>query len=92
MPSKFYCGELNVSHVYVCPSWWMTFLLQIVLHLAHSRMRAAAVTEKASRVAPLVNSWTFVDHEDDHSPAWMDLGRQRPGCENTTSYRSPFID
>ena len=37
-------------------------------------MRAAEVTEKASRVAPLVNSWQF-DH-DDGDCSWMDPGRQ----------------
>ena len=40
------------------------------------RMRAAGVTEKASRVPPLVNSWTFDNDGDDDHPAWMDQGRQ----------------
>ena len=43
----------------------------------YTLMRAAAVTEKASRVSPLVNSWNFenVDGPDD-LPDWMDLERQ----------------
>lgn len=43
----------------------------------YTLMRAAAVTEKASRVSPLVNSWSFenVDGPDD-VPDWMDLERQ----------------
>ena len=39
-------------------------------------MRAAAVTEKASRVSPLVNSWTFEDGRHETLPDWMDLDRQ----------------
>lgn len=57
-------------------AFFLGWLFPPVLLFLYAMMRAAAVTEKASRVAPLVNSWTFVDHEDDHSPAWMDLGRQ----------------
>lgn len=43
----------------------------------YTLMRAAAVTEKASRVSPLVNSWNFenIDGPDD-LPDWMDLERQ----------------
>lgn len=55
-----------------------------VLLFLYVLMRAAGVTEKASRVAPLVNSWnleaTNADDADDadasSSPDWMDLGRQ----------------
>ena len=43
----------------------------------YTMMRAAAVTEKASRVSPLVNSWTFEPSgQDPKVPEWMDLGRQ----------------
>eukprot|EP00435_Cladocopium_sp_Y103_P020825 s2652_g5.t1 len=44
----------------------------------YTLMRAAAVTEKASRVSPLVNSWTFESdgNQDYQMPEWMDLGRQ----------------
>ncbi|CAJ1407625.1 unnamed protein product, partial [Effrenium voratum] len=38
---------------------------------AYTMMRAAAVTEKASRVAPLVNSWKFESKKDS-----MDENRQ----------------
>jgi len=55
-----------------------------VLLFLYVLMRAAGVTEKASRVAPLVNSWNLdADVADDadvddaeSSPDWMDLGRQ----------------
>lgn len=50
----------------------------IILFL-YTMMRAAAVTEKASRVSPLVNSWTFEDKEpfgDEEEQVWMDLERQ----------------
>lgn len=35
-------------------------------------MRAAAITEKANGVAPLVNSWTFSEEDE----SWMDQERQ----------------
>lgn len=51
-----------------------------VLLFLYVLMRAAGVTEKASRVAPLVNSWNLeVDKDmvdDTYSHDWMDLGRQ----------------
>lgn len=51
-----------------------------VLLFLYVLMRAAGVTEKASRVAPLVNSWNLeVDEDmvdDTYSHDWMDLGRQ----------------
>ena len=46
----------------------------------YTMMRAAAVTEKANRVAPLVNSWKFhKSHQDDDEGGggvWMDYERQ----------------
>lgn len=49
----------------------------IILFL-YTMMRAAAVTEKASRVSPLVNSWTFEDSKGElqEDQGWMDLERQ----------------
>ena len=51
----------------------------IILFL-YTMMRAAAVTEKASRVSPLVNSWTFEDKvgwgELQEEQGWMNLERQ----------------
>lgn len=41
----------------------------------YTLMRAAAVTEKASRVAPLVNSWQFENTGSGSLPVWMDLER-----------------
>ena len=55
------------------------WLLPPVVFFLYAMMRAAFVTEKASRVAPLVNSWTFESHEPGHEgeiAQWMDLGRQ----------------
>jgi len=54
---------------------WMGWLYPPVLLFAYTMMRAAAVTEKASRVAPLVNSWKF--EKQDHKKAFlMDHDRQ----------------
>ena len=47
----------------------------LILFFLYSIMRAAEVTENASRVAPLVNSWQF-DHDDGSLTGWMDPGRQ----------------
>lgn len=51
----------------------------IVLFL-YTMMRAAAVTEKANRVSPLVNSWTFEEKDEPgefrNEQEWMDLERQ----------------
>lgn len=35
-----------------------------IMFFLYTMMRAAAVTEKASRVSPLINSWTFVGDDD----------------------------
>jgi len=50
---------------------WMSWLYPPILLFAYTMMRAAAVTEKASRVAPLVNSWKFESKKDS-----MDENRQ----------------
>ena len=50
-----------------------------IIVFLYTMMRAAAVTEKASRVSPLVNSWTFEDKQpfgDEEEQVWMDLERQ----------------
>ena len=54
---------------FACFTSW---LFPPVLLFLYAMMRAASVTEKASRVAPLVNSWTF--DEELEGPAWMDMG------------------
>lgn len=60
-----------------------------IMFFLYTMMRAAAVTEKASRVSPLINSWTFVEDDfenegaekdleekDEKGHEWMDLERQ----------------
>eukprot|EP00438_Fugacium_kawagutii_P004127 Skav211251 [mRNA] locus=scaffold3676:61595:63206:+ [translate_table: standard] len=58
---------------------WLSRYYPLMIIFLYTMMRAAAVTEKASRVAPLVNSWKF-DHgsEDEGEGAglWMDHERQ----------------
>ena len=51
---------------------FLGWLFPPVLLFLYAMMRAASVTEKASRVAPLVNSWTFQGTDT----KWMDEGRQ----------------
>jgi len=50
----------------------------LILLLLYTLMRAAAVTEKASRVGPLVNSWKFEAEETEECSehVWMDHERQ----------------
>jgi len=55
---------------------WIGWLYPPFMMLGYALLRAAAVTEKASRVAPLVNSWKFQDTEDDAAALWMDTDRQ----------------
>ncbi|CAE7260182.1 unnamed protein product, partial [Symbiodinium microadriaticum] len=58
--------------------WILWFYPLITLYL-YTMMRAAAVTEKVSRVAPLINSWTFQVHGEDGGdpePRWVDHERQ----------------
>ena len=47
----------------------------MILFFLYTLVRAAEVTEKASRVAPLVNSWHFERGHGGGDP-WMDEGRQ----------------
>lgn len=54
---------------------WLLRFYPLILFFLYSIMRVAEVTEKASRVAPLVNSWQF-DHDDGSLTGWMDPGRQ----------------
>eukprot|EP00438_Fugacium_kawagutii_P007067 Skav227760 [mRNA] locus=scaffold1653:210986:218160:- [translate_table: standard] len=49
------------------------WLLPPIMFFLYTMARAASVTEKASRVSPLVNSWAFESEEPNQ---WMDLGRQ----------------
>ena len=71
--STLFVDQLEPGFQMVCFLGW---LFPPVLLFLYSMMRAAGVTEKASRVAPLVNSWHFGDQDDDTMPSWMDLGRQ----------------
>eukprot|EP00440_Ansanella_granifera_P073830 gb/GFBE01080109.1/.p1 GENE.gb/GFBE01080109.1/~~gb/GFBE01080109.1/.p1 ORF type:complete len:810 (+),score=124.32 gb/GFBE01080109.1/:1-2430(+) len=54
---------------------WLGWVYQPVLLFMYTVVRAAAITEKCSRVAPLVNSWDFVADADEE-PVIMHLGRQ----------------
>eukprot|EP00438_Fugacium_kawagutii_P033056 Skav206315 [mRNA] locus=scaffold3460:62541:64426:+ [translate_table: standard] len=65
--------QLKSGFPFFCFTSW---LFPPVLLFLYAMMRAAGVTEKASRVAPLVNSWNFEDEENDDVPSWMNLGRQ----------------
>eukprot|EP00438_Fugacium_kawagutii_P006158 Skav204512 [mRNA] locus=scaffold4122:47666:48433:- [translate_table: standard] len=58
---------------------WALKFYPTVLFFLYTMIRAAAVTEKANRVAPLVNSWKFqevdpMEDKDQESP-WMDQAR-----------------
>lgn len=55
---------------------WMGWLYPPVLLFAYTMMRAAAVSEKASRVAPLVNSWKFEKQDSKQKAMLMDQDRQ----------------
>ena len=50
---------------------WSSRFYPMVIFFLYTMVRAAAVTEKANRVAPLVNSWKFEDEE-----GMMSHGRQ----------------
>ncbi|CAJ1396421.1 unnamed protein product [Effrenium voratum] len=56
---------------------WIGWLYPPTLLFFVTMLRAAAVTEKASRVAPLINSWTFqaANSDDSSDEGWMDLER-----------------
>lgn len=57
---------------------WLSRYYPLMIAFLYTMMRAAAVTEKANRVAPLVNSWKFhkSHQEDDERGVWMDYERQ----------------
>lgn len=55
---------------------WMGWLYPPVVLFAYTMMRAAAVSEKASRVAPLVNSWKFEKQGSGQKAMLMDHDRQ----------------
>ena len=57
---------------------WLSRFYPLMIVFLYTMMRAAAVTEKANRVAPLVNSWKFHNshHDDDDDGLWMDHERQ----------------
>ncbi|CAK9026879.1 unnamed protein product [Durusdinium trenchii] len=63
-------GELTNVQLILFIAWLVPPLLLFLYVL----MRAANITEKAMRVAPLVNSWSFKRGEG--SSGWMDVGRQ----------------
>lgn len=56
-------------------SLWMGWLYPPILLFGYTMLRAAAVTEKASRVAPLVNSWKFQNKKGEYI-SLMDHDRQ----------------
>jgi len=68
----FVRSDAESGFAFLFQTFW---LLPPVIFFLYGLMRAAAVTEKASRVAPLVNSWTF-HHDDEEVSKGMDLGRQ----------------
>lgn len=68
----FVRSDAGRGFAFLLQSFW---LLPPVIFFLYGLMRAAAVTEKASRVAPLVNSWTFHSDNEEMSKG-MDLGRQ----------------
>lgn len=67
-------GQLSNVQLVMLIAWLAPPLLLFLYVL----MRCASVTEKASRVAPLVNSWQFDRRKSVISPGvnWMDSGRQ----------------
>jgi len=60
-------------------AFWIAWLYPPVLQFLYALARAASVTGRACRVAPLVNSWKFESEssvEDDEVESGMDPGRQ----------------
>jgi len=57
---------------------WVGWFYPLILLFLYTMFRAAAVTEKASRVAPLINAWTFhdPDQDEEQDTCWMDQDRQ----------------
>lgn len=56
----FYTDEVSLSN----KLQWSSRFYPMVIFFLYTMVRAAAVTEKANRVAPLVNSWKFHGEED----------------------------
>lgn len=65
----FYTDEVPLSN----KLQWSSRFYPMVIFFLYTMVRAAAVTEKANRVAPLVNSWKFHGEEED---GMMSYGRQ----------------
>ncbi|CAE7840600.1 unnamed protein product [Symbiodinium sp. CCMP2592] len=55
---------------------WLGWLYPPLLLFLYAMYRAASVTEKAMRVAPLVNSWEFEPAEENGETVALDPGRQ----------------
>lgn len=56
--------------------FWLGWVYPPVLLLLYSLTRAAAVSEKCSRVAPFINSWDFPSEEEEYYQQWLHEGRQ----------------
>lgn len=57
--------------------FWLGWVYPPVLLLLYSLTRAAAVSEKCSRVAPFINSWDFPSEEtEEYDSEWLHKGRQ----------------
>eukprot|EP00438_Fugacium_kawagutii_P012026 Skav218168 [mRNA] locus=scaffold5213:131379:138001:- [translate_table: standard] len=80
----FVRSDLQGGFAFLLSNLWS---LPPIIFFLYTMMRAAAVTEKASRVSPLINSWTFVGEDtedtedtekdfDEKGHEWMDLERQ----------------
>mmetsp|Transcript_43879 Transcript_43879/g.113331 ORF Transcript_43879/g.113331 Transcript_43879/m.113331 type:complete len:985 (+) Transcript_43879:49-3003(+) len=57
----------------ICTKLWVGAEIPAIALALYAVFRAAAVTEKCSRVPAMINSWTF---EDEGSGSMMDLSRQ----------------
>ena len=55
---------------------WIAWLYPPILQFLYVTARAASVTGRACRVAPLVNSWKFESQEEESEVSGMDPGRQ----------------
>ena len=71
--NHFIPGDLNDGFPLLLFTAWVFPPILLFLYVL---MRSAGVTEKASRVAPLVNSWNLDLKDVDDGPEWMDLRRQ----------------
>lgn len=55
---------------------WLSRFYPLIFFFLYTLARTAAVTQKANRVAPLVNSWKFQCLDEEEEATWMDQGRQ----------------